>query len=477
MLNSKIKILIVIAFSLVFLLLNYFFIAQDNYYFFAIPLLIIGVLVLLFAQEYAYWAILFFAPLSVNFDKIGSGFGIAIPTEPLLVGLFLFFIVKLFRRRKIETHFLSHPIVIAIFFYLAWMLFTSFSSEMPLVSFKYFIARLWFVFPLVFMAYPLYKSDKNVFRFFWISIIALALVIVYTTIMHSQYAFSEEVGRWIMSPFYNDHTAYGMAIALFLPIVVSFLFWNKSSRKIKMLAFGFLILFLIGFYLSFSRAAWLSILISLVVFAFLKFKIRFRYLLFVSLSVLLIFIIKQESISNRLSDNNSQSSEDFVEHLESSSNIMTDASNLERINRWKCALRLFDERKVLGWGPGTYQFVYGPMQQSADRTIISTNSGDGGTAHSEYLGPLAESGILGLISILAVFLSLMTTGFRLYRTAKTENLKFIALVSTLALSTYLSHGFLNNFLDTDKASIPFWTFAAVLIAIDLKNSQLLKEEG
>ena len=29
------------------------------------------------------------------------------------------------------------------------------------------------------------------------------------------------------------------------------------------------------------------------------------------------------------------------------------------------------------------------------------------------------------------------------------------------------HGVLNNYLDTDKASVPFWGFIAILVALDL----------
>jgi len=35
--------------------------------------------------------------------------------------------------------------------------------------------------------------------------------------------------------------------------------------------------------------------------------------------------------------------------------------------------------------------------------------------------------------------------------------------------TYFIHGVLNNYLDTDKASIPFWGFIAVLVAMDLNG--------
>ena len=43
----------------------------------------------------------------------------------------------------------------------------------------------------------------------------------------------------------------------------------------------------------------------------------------------------------------------------------------------------------------------------------------------------------------------------------------LGLVAITGLVTYYLHGILNNFLDTDKASVPFWGFTALLVAIDV----------
>jgi hypothetical protein len=37
----------------------------------------------------------------------------------------------------------------------------------------------------------------------------------------------------------------------------------------------------------------------------------------------------------------------------------------------------------------------------------------------------------------------------------------------LGLITYYIHGILNNFLDTDKASAPFWGYTAIIVALDI----------
>jgi hypothetical protein len=41
------------------------------------------------------------------------------------------------------------------------------------------------------------------------------------------------------------------------------------------------------------------------------------------------------------------------------------------------------------------------------------------------------------------------------------------MMALLGLITYFTHGFLNNFLDTDKLSVPFWGFVAIIVALDV----------
>lgn len=131
---------------------------------------------------------------------------------------------------------------------------------------------------------------------------------------------------------------------------------------------------------------------------------------------------------------------------------------------------MFREKPVFGWGPGTYMFQYAPFQFSYDRTIISTNFGDLGNAHSEYLGPMAETGLFGLISVLVLVFMIFKTSYRLYN-AKSAYIKELSLYITLGLATYFMHGFLNNFLDSDKASIPVWGFVAMLVALEIYHHE------
>jgi O-antigen ligase len=128
---------------------------------------------------------------------------------------------------------------------------------------------------------------------------------------------------------------------------------------------------------------------------------------------------------------------------------------------------MFLERPITGWGAGTYQFVYAPFQMSKDRTIISTNQGDGGNAHSEYLGPLCEQGLPGALGFVLLVVVVVITSFRLFNTLEDADTRIIVSSCFIGLSTYFVHGVLNNFLDSDKAAVPFWSMLAMIVSADL----------
>jgi putative inorganic carbon (HCO3(-)) transporter len=188
-----------------------------------------------------------------------------------------------------------------------------------------------------------------------------------------------------------------------------------------------------------------------------------------------LFFAYQTSIIMKLQRNNTDVSQDIGKEIQSISNISSDASNRERLNRWSCAYRMWLDKPLFGYGPGTYMFKYAPYQLSYMRTIISTNEGNGGNAHNEYLGPLAEQGAFGMIIMLAIATSVITLAFRLFYNLKDPDMRILVISIFLGLITYFVHGLMNNFLDTDKAAVPFWGFIAMLVAIDLTTKEQQKK--
>jgi O-antigen ligase len=458
-----------------FIAVNIVLILNEFYWSLLLPLVVAVLLMYIFALDKLILLITFLTPLAVVLRDLDVGIGVSLPTEPLMFGVLVIFVLKLFSGFQYEKKALLHPISITIFISLSWLLITSFTSEMPIVSIKFFLSRLWFVVPFFFVGIILFKKFDNIRKFVWFYMISLIGVIFYTLINHSQYGFDEETGHWVMTPFYNDHTAYGVVLAMFIPVMLGFSLNRNSTKSQRIFAFIAFLLLIVAVIFSYSRAAWISLVFALGVYALIWLRVKFSWIAAVFVVLVILLFSFQHQIIDTLERNEQDSSTDFVEHIKSIYNISTDASNLERINRWQAALRMFNERPFLGWGPGTYQFLYAPFQRSKEKTIISTNAGDMGNAHSEYIGPMAEQGILGLVSVLLIIVFSIITALKVYKKSENEEVKLLSVLMLLSLITYFIHGFLNNFLDTDKASVPVWGFLGIIVALDLYHSRKAKE--
>lgn len=444
----------------------YLLVNKHNYLFFALPV-VLGVLLLyVFSLDKVMMLISFLIPLSVVLEEFEQ-LAVSLPAEPLLAGVLILFVAKILYERNYDRSIARHPVSIVIYCMFIWMIVTTITSEMPVVSIKFIVSRLWFILPSFFFCALMFKRPKNIDWFIWLYIASLCIVVVYTTINHAKYAFSNDSAHWVMSPFYNDHTAYGAALAIYLIYAITYALLPgiKTSRRIIVL--GVVALLSLAMILSSCRAAWVSLAAAIIVLICVLLKIKFRWILTTVIILTGLFFAFQHQIIDALEHNNQDASGDVVENIQSITNISTDASNLERINRWQSAFRLFEERPVFGWGPGTYQFVYAPYQMSKEKTIISTNAGDGGNAHSEYIGPLAEQGVVGSLLVFILVITVVYTGLKAYRRAKNKKAKVLVLGATLAFFSYFVHGFLNNFLDTDKLAVPVWSCAALIVVIDL----------
>lgn len=442
-----------------------------------VPLAIALVMVAFFSFDTFVFSIVFFTPLAVTIKELGvnSDFDLSLPTEPFMAVVLLLLPVYQLYSRFISQKILAHPVTRVIFLQILWMGFTCLTSEMPVVSIKFLIARMWFLASAYFlMTYLFTKKESNIFKYLWLYILPLTGVAIWVTIQHAAYNFDEHVADWIPSPFYNDHTAYAAALAMYIPPLIGFLMLKRFTYFQRLVIIFCLAVICVAVVLSFTRGAWVGLAGAAGVLLFVLLKIRFRTLLLTALSLIGLFLVFQTQILIFLGQNSTASGGDASQDLESITNIKTDDSNLERLNRWSCALKMWQERPLVGWGPGTYMFQYAPFQKASEKSLISTNAGDNGNAHSEYLGPLSEQGVPGMVLVLVLLITVYNMGFRVVYAARERRQKILATALLLGLTTYFVHGFLNNFLDTDKLSVPFWGFIAALVVLDLKQKEEAK---
>ena len=435
----------------------------------ALPL-VLAVVWMAFARMDGYLSVvLFLVPLSVNLSEFGLiSIGWYMPTEPMLFALLLLFVARWLSGEAPDRDLLQHPVTWVIGLGFLWMGLTILPSSHPIVSLKAWVARGWFVVSFyVLLATWFRDSDRSHARFLGLLLVPLSVVILYTMIRHAGYGFEKAAGHWVMKPFFKDHTSYGAVLAMMIPPSLAMAWRSQQSslsRVLWAMGVGWLVL---GTVFSFTRAAWVSLAVAGALWVLMALGTRFKTLLATGLVGLMVVGLSWDALVIQLERNKQDSSDDLAQHVESISNVSSDASNLERLNRWSCAWAMFQERPLWGWGPGTYQFEYAPFQTSDLRTVISTNNADLGNAHSEYLGPLAEQGVLGLAGVLALLLATCHLGFKLQRTLHDPEKKRLAMGLFLGLITYFVHGVLNNYLDTDKASAPFWGFLALLVVLDL----------
>jgi O-antigen ligase len=465
---------LVVIGSLLYVAANTYLLYYQTYLGVLVPFVLLAGFWVFFAPEKLFFGLALFSPLSIPLMRIipGLSFDFWFPTEPMLVFLLAMLILKSLKERYFRKELLAHPIFISMLFFLAWIAISIVPSVMPLVSLKYFLVRFWFLGIFFYLAYIFFSNDtKNINRFLYAYIIGLGIVAILS--MYKQSAtglFSHRSAYMSASPFFMDHTSYGAALALIVPIVAAFAFNAKSSIS-KILLWILSAFFVLALVLSYSRAAWLSLLAGMGVWFLIVLKIRFRSLIIAGTLIASVFFTFHDEIVWRLERNTTDSSGDLAEHVKSIFNITSDASNLERINRWDAAWEMFKERPLFGWGPGTYQFEYAPFQMSYNKTIISTNFGTWGNAHSDYLGLMSEAGLPSVIAFISIWVFALLAGFKLIKRANiTPEHRNIVIGSLVGLITYIAHGFLNNFLDMDKIATPFWGFMAIIVSLEYHYS-------
>lgn len=445
-----------------------------------LPILIAGTPLLLWALfarvELVYFSLILLVPLSVP-KNAGGGFILGFPSEALLGILAAYLLVSTALNPFFKRQMLFHPLIILLIMEVAWMLLCSLFSADPMVSLKRVFIRALFI--LVFLAFATHLADKKPGREYWLYLLyafGLIIPVINGFIFHAEFEFSRPSAYKMPMPFFTDHTVYGACLAFLLPMLLILVF-SKRTFGLRGIHHFFLVLLtsllVIAEVLSFSRAAWVSLVVAGAFGILLLMKVKLRTII---LSLCLLGGITyaySDEIYHEISKNDAISTRgDFKEHLISVTNVQSDASNTERINRWLCAWRMAVDKPITGYGPGMYQFEYGKFQERGHMTRISTFSGNKGHAHSEYFTPLSETGFPGFILFIVIVFSVIGYGMRVIYREKDKRNKLLLYGTVLGLITFYVHGIFNAFLDTDKMAVLVFGSIAIIAAADLRQRAL-----
>lgn len=455
---------------LAFVALNIFSVINGYLWVPALPVaLLFGAFALL--RPVAFWFFLvFITPFSIIQHIAPLNSSLSLPNEPFIALMTVLLVFKYLLEGSLRSKVLTHPLTIIIALQILWMVISSITSSMPLVSFKYLLSRIWYVAVFFFFAMHIFKRFRNIEKYIWYASISLSLIIVYTLIRHAGENFSHQYSYYASLPFFKDHNIYAVVIGIFVPALYIYALKSKELQLGYLKTFGYYLmagLFTVGIILSYTRAAWVSLGAAFVLWVFMLLKVKLHTLLGMATLIVSLIVFNWTAITLYMTKNTAESNSDLDQHVRSIYNVTTDDSNTERLNRWSSAVRMFQERPIVGWGPNTYQFKYGPFQISWQKTKISTNQGDLGNAHSEFIGPLAEMGLLGMLLVIAMVIVALHKSMEMYYQYRDPMLRYTALLLCLGLVTYYVHGLLNNYLDVDKANVALWPCFAAIVALDV----------
>lgn len=401
----------------------------------------------------------------------------SVPAEPLLAVLSLCFFGWFLSQTRLDQKVFTHPLTILLFLDLTWMIVASTFSSHIMYSYKRVLMRAIFISGAYLMMTWFFKDPKSIIKFFYLYGIACLFVALNIFKKHAHYDFNHHYIAFATKPFFSDHTIYSacITVAFLFLVVLSFRAPKLGFSKLTTLVIRVVssVLFLSILHAS-SRASWLSLIIVAVFSLAIKFKIGLRGILLSIGSIALIVFVFQNEIHEQMQRTDARSrDESMAVHFQSIGNIQTDNSNIERLNRWTCALRMFKERPLFGWGPGTYQYEYAQFQSRGELTWISTFHGDRGNAHSEYFTYLSETGLFGLvIFIIWVFYSIHM-GLKLVYNHPTILGRTVALGLLLGLVSFYIHGAVNSFMDQDKMAVLIFAALAGLVGLELNARTIL----
>ncbi len=218
---------------------------------------------------------------------------------------------------------------------------------------------------------------------------------------------------------FSDPHMFSFYLGLIFPIAVAFSLTLPKKKKTYTLFLSFIIY--ISCLLSFSRGAYLAIIITTLILVLFLFKyLKQRKISLILLFSLLIFLIPLTPISERFY----------------SSFSLEDNSNLGRLEMWKLASQQGIDNFWNGVGLGNYSLL-------VDSTLGYRNPA---TAHNLYLDIFSEIGFFGLAIWLLLILGTFWQLLKMFKQKEdfTERVLIVGLLGSL--SYLLIHSFFETFI-------------------------------
>lgn len=416
-------------------------------------------------MEFLFFGLIAFLPLSTEY-QFNQALGTDFPDEfimILLTGIFILLIA--YRPALINTFVYRHPLFILLLAHLAWIVIATVFSDQPVLSVKYLLAKTWYVIPFVLLPQLFVTNKKNLGILSLCLLIPFSFVIFQSLVRHSRYGFSFAGINNTLDPFFRNHVNYGAMLICMIPIL--FAIRSLSGKRIRLVTNWAILLFLAGIFFSYSRGAWLGLLVAAI--AWFAIRKKFIHWLLLGSIACVISAFTWLSMDNRYLNYspdrpNTIWHANFVEHWQATVQ-MRDLSTAERFYRWIAAIRMSRDNLVTGVGPNNFYDSYKPYAVSAYRTWVSRNE-EHSTVHNYFLLLLAEQGVPGLVVFTVLLFAAFWYAQTLYHQIDDRFYKTCCLAIGCVLAMITTVNLLSDLIETDKVGSLFFLCIGILIVID-----------
>jgi O-antigen ligase len=281
-----------------------------------------------------------------------------------------------------------------------------------------------------------YKTAESVLMAFLIGLTALNIIGVMTylgIVGHKKFVLP-------LAPLHVHHIWYSNINALGLYTTAAFLLYSRRalSRHAKVFFFSFMALAILGILLSISRTAWLGILVTTAIMAFLM-KKSWKVLFITTLGTAAAGIAAYISIPF-IHDRIRAIASDI-----SNFSAGVTATNIgERFLMWKAAILMFLSNPLMGVGTGNYVPTMTAYVNAGrfPETLLQYNQ-----PHNMYFFALATNGLIGLAALLYIFYRILKITVPLTQSAGGEKGRLFAFLAVATAIHFLIAGLTDSFFN------------------------------
>lgn len=417
-----------------------------------------------------FFLLLFCIPLSTEYNVTGS-LSTDFPDEGLmllLTGAIIafsilkpgFFPVKL----KYSSLFLI------LLCQLVWIAVTILFSYQPLLSFKYGLAKIWYIVPFIIGTQIFLQTKEDYIKASKALVFSMTIPIALSLVRHAAAGFTFESINFTLDPFFRNHVSYSAMIVCTAPVILA---WYAESgdktRKITALLF---VLFLVALFFSYSRGAWLCLITGYLTWWAIRKKILMKLIaaaaVFVTISVS--WLITDDNYMKFAPDyDKTYFRTNFGDHMQATYQLK-DISTMERFYRWVAGMRMISEEPVTGFGPNTFYRNYKQYTVAAFKTWVSANE-EKSTVHNYFLLVTIEQGFLGLILFCLLLYIMFATIVKSYHLLNDPFDRLLAMVCGVMLSMIITLNLLSDLIETDKTGGLFFLILGTIIQLQIKLHQ------